>query len=164
MIYPTARWLHFVVEPWPGCFRLRCWNCWNMAWVCLLYTWVVRLKPRHVVLQIFPPSGASLCDLPVPDAQSSWEIHPWWGRLGSRGYWNPPAPESHKACRQLWWLHWEEATSATTGKMTMVSQRWLLWKLRDHPSVAAAPQRESPELFAAAVELKITVLPMVSSL
>lgn len=59
---PTARWLHFVVEPWPDCFRLR---CYNMAWIRLLHTWVVRLKPRHVVLQIFPPSAATLCDLPV---------------------------------------------------------------------------------------------------
>lgn len=139
---PTAWWFHFVVEPWPQRFRLK---CYNMAWICLLYTCVVRLKPRHVVLQIFAPSGASLWDLPVPGAQSCWEVHPCWGRMGSRRYWN--LPSHHRAHKQpplgrWWWC-----------------ARELLGKWRDHPSVSAAPQRESPELFAAIVEVKITVFP-----
>lgn len=131
-----------MVEPWPQHFRLK---CYNMAWICLLYTCVVRLKPRHVVLQIFAPSGASLWDLPVPGAQSCWEVHPCWGRMGSRRYWN--LPSHHRAHKQpplgrWWWC-----------------ARELLGKWRDHPSVSAAPQRESPELFAAIVEVKITVFP-----
>lgn len=44
--------------------------------------------------------------------------------------------------------HWEE----DNGESGVTFGKW-----RDYPSVAAALQRESPELFAAAVELKITV-------
>lgn len=108
-----------------------------MAWICLLCPWVVRLKPRHVVLQIFLPSGASLCDLPVPGAQSSWEVHPWWGRLGSRGFWNPPAfpswgvPQSSQAALVATLRgdnlchHWEDddgGLGMTFGKMERPSQ------------------------------------------